>query len=42
VQYRSYGERKEVNNKVNKFQRMCGTTSRTSKGKTQLTIQIKL
>ena len=30
----SYYERKEVNNKVNKFQRMCGTISRTLKGKT--------
>ena len=30
----SYCERKEVNNKVNKFQRMCGTISRTLKGKT--------
>ena len=25
----SYCERKEVNNKLNKFQSMCGTTSRT-------------
>ena len=32
----SYCERKEVNNKLNKFQRMCGTISRTLKGKTQL------
>ena len=32
--------RKEINNKVNKYQRMCGTISRTLKGKTQLT-QIK-
>ena len=30
-----------VNNKVNKFQRMCGTISRTLKGKTQLSSQIK-
>ena len=37
----SYCERKEVNNKVNKFQRMCGTERRTLKGKTQLSIQIK-
>ena len=29
----SYCERKEVNNKVNKFQRMCGPISRTLKGK---------
>ena len=29
----SYCERKEVNDKVNKFQRMCGTISRTLKGK---------
>ena len=36
----SYCERKEVNNKVNKFQRMCGTVSRTLKGKTQLSTQI--
>ena len=35
-------ERKEVNNKINKFQRMCGTISRTLKGKTQLSTQIKL
>ena len=34
-------EGKEVNNKVNKFQRMCGTVSRTLKGKTQLSTQIK-
>ena len=32
----SYCGREEVNNKVNKFQRMCGTISRTLKGKTQL------
>ena len=32
----SYCEIQEVNKKVNKFQRMCGTTSRTLKGKTQL------
>ena len=32
----SYCERKEVNNKVSKFQGMCGTISRTLKGKTQL------
>ena len=37
----SYCERKEVNNKVNKFQRMCGTISRTLKGKTQLSTHIK-
>jgi hypothetical protein len=37
----SYYERKEVNNKVNKFQRMCGTISRTLKGKTQFSIQMK-
>ena len=30
-------ESKEVNNKSNKFQRMCDTVSRTLKGKTQLT-----
>ena len=36
----SYCERKEVNNKVNKFQRMCGAISRTLKGKTQLSTQI--
>ena len=36
----SYCERKEDNNKVNKFQRMCGTISRTLKGKTQLSTQI--
>ena len=30
----SYCERKEVNNKVNKFQKMCRTLSRTLKGKT--------
>ena len=36
----SYCERKEVNNKVNKFQRTCGTTSRNLKGKTQLSTQI--
>ena len=30
----SYCERKEVNNKVNEFQRMCGTVNRTLKGKT--------
>jgi hypothetical protein len=33
--------RKEVNSKVNKFQRLCGTISRTLKGKTQLSTQIK-
>ena len=38
----SYCERKEVNNKVNKFQRFCGAISRTLKGKTQLSTQIKL
>ena len=37
----SYCKRKEVNNKVNKFQRMCGTISRTLKGNTQLSTQIK-
>ena len=37
----SYCERKEVNNKINKFQRMCGTLSITLKGKTQLSTQIK-
>ena len=38
----SYFERKEVNNKVNKFQRICGTiVSSTLKGKTQLSTQIK-
>ena len=37
----SYCKRKEVNNKVNKFQRRCGTVSRTLKGKTQLSTQIK-
>jgi hypothetical protein len=31
----------EVNNKVNKFQRMCDTISRALKGKTQLSAQIK-
>ena len=34
-------ERKEVNNRVNKFQRTCGTISRTLKGKKQLSTQIK-
>ena len=37
----SYCERKEVNNKINKFQRMCSTISRTFKGKAQLSTQIK-
>ena len=37
----SYCERKEVNNKVNEFERMCGTISKTLKGKTQLSTQIK-
>ena len=37
----SYCERKEVSNKVNKFQRMCGTISRTLKGKTQLSTDRK-
>ena len=37
----SYCERKEVNNKVNKFPRKCSTISRTLKGKTQLLTQIK-
>ena len=32
---------KGVNNKVNKFQRMRGIISRTLKGKTQLSTQIK-
>ena len=36
----SYCERQEVNNKVNKFQRMRGTISRTLKGKTRY--QLKL
>ena len=35
----SYCERKEVNNKIYKFQRMCGTKCRT-KGKIQLSTQI--
>ena len=30
----SYCERKEANNKVNKFQIMCGTINRTLKEKT--------
>ena len=34
-------ERKEVNNKMDKFQRMCGTISRTLGGKTELTTKIK-
>ena len=38
----SYCERREVNNKINKFQRMCGTISRSSKGKRQLSTQIKI
>ena len=29
----SYCEREEVNNKINKFQRMCGPICRTLKGK---------
>ena len=37
-----YCERKEVNNKVNKFQRMLCTINRTLKEKTQLSTQIKL
>ena len=37
----SYCERKGVNNKVNKFQRMGGTISRTLKGKTLLSTHIK-
>ena len=37
----SYCESKEVNNKVSKFQRICSTISRTLKGKTQLSTQIK-
>ena len=32
----SYCDRKEANNKVNKFQRMCGTINRTLKGRIQL------
>ena len=36
----SHCERKEVN-KVNKFQRMCGTISKTLKVKAQLSTQIK-
>ena len=36
-----YCERKEVNNKLNKFQRMCGIIRRTLKGKTQLSTKIK-
>ena len=32
----SYRVRKEVNSIKTKFQRMCGTISRTFKGKTQL------
>ena len=34
-------ERREVNNEINKFQRMCGAVSRTIRGKTQLSTQIK-
>ena len=30
-----------INNKANKLQRTCGTISRTLKGKTQLSTQIK-
>ena len=37
----SYCERKEVIKKLNKFQRICGTISRSLKGKTQLSTQIK-
>ena len=37
----SYCERKEVSNKINKSQRMCGTIRRILKGKTQLSTQIK-
>ena len=37
----TYCERKEVNNKINKFQRLCGVISRNLKGKTQLSTQIK-
>ena len=33
--------RKEINNKVNKFQRMCGTISKTLKGKTLISTQLK-
>ena len=32
----SYCKRKEVNNKLNMFERMCGTVSRSLKGITQL------
>ena len=37
----SYCARKKANNKVNKFQRMCGTIGRTLKWKTQLSTYIK-
>ena len=37
----SYCGRKEVNDKINMFQRMCCTISRTLKGKTQLSTQNK-
>ena len=37
----SYCERNKVNNKINKFQRMCGAISRTLKGKTQFSTHIK-
>ena len=37
----SYCERKEVNNKINKYQRMCGTISKTLERKAQLSTQIK-
>ena len=39
--YISYCERKEVNNKENKFKRMCDTISIILKGKTKLSTQIK-
>ena len=38
----SYCERKEVNNKVNKFQSKCSTISIALKGKTHLSTQIKV
>ena len=37
----SYCERKEVYNKVNKFQRMCGTISRALKGKHSYQLELK-
>ena len=36
----SYCEKNEVNNKINKFQRMCGTISRTLKNKTQKSLKL--